>query len=104
MKKRTQVFLVLLNITFLTIIFVYDKHNKRDSISDFRMGRNSHNVLRNFRLYVFTILFNNEFSETYSGDNEGATDVLHVGLDLARDVQLVAVESDSLAISLKVIL
>ena len=46
----------------------------------------------------------NVLSETYSGDNEGATDVLYVSLDLARDVQLVAVERDSLAIRFKVIL
>ena len=46
----------------------------------------------------------NVLSATYSGDNEGATDVLYVGLDLARDVQLVTVERDSLAIRFKVIL
>ena len=44
------------------------------------------------------------FCDTYSRDYEGATDVLYVGLDLAGDVQLVAVESDSLAIRLKIFL
>lgn len=38
--------------------------------------------------------------DTYSGDNEGATDILDIGLDLAGDVQLVAVERDSLAVCL----
>ena len=44
------------------------------------------------------------FCDTYSRNYEGTTDVLHVSLDLAGDVQLVAVESDSLAIRLKIFL
>ena len=46
----------LLNITFL-IIFVCKKHK---STFQFFGGKNIHNVLRSFFLYVFIILFNND--------------------------------------------
>ena len=36
--------------------------------------------------------------ESYPGDDKFSTDVLHIGLHLAGDVQLVAVESDTLEI------
>ena len=58
MKKRTEVFLVLLNIKFLIIFGV--KNIKKNDISDFLGWKNIHNVLRNFLLYVFRILFNND--------------------------------------------
>ena len=43
-------------------------------------------------------------SDTDPGDNELAADVLHVGLDLAGDVQLMTVERDALQVDLKVTL
>ena len=55
-EECTRVFLVLLNITFLIIFCV---KNKKYDISDFGEG-NIHNVLRNFLLCVFRILFNND--------------------------------------------
>ena len=39
-----------------------------------------------------------------AGDNELTTDVLHISLDLARDVHLMAVESNSLQISEQILL
>ena len=49
MKKRKEVFLVLLNIKFL-IIFCVKNIKKIDNISDFLGWTNIHNVLRNFLL------------------------------------------------------
>ena len=54
MKKRTEVFLVLLNIKFLIIFCV---KNIKKKLTTFQ--KNIH-VLRNFLLYVFRILFNND--------------------------------------------
>ena len=58
MKKRIQLFLVLLNIIFL-IIFCVKNIQKIDNISHWGGGGNSH-VLRNFLLYVFRKLPNND--------------------------------------------
>ena len=38
----------------------------------------------------------NALDESYSADDQFATDVLHIGFDFAGDVQLMAVESNTL--------
>ena len=59
MKKRTEAFLLLLNINFFIIFCLKNRKNLTFQIF---WGENIiiHNVLRNFLMYVFRILFNND--------------------------------------------